>query len=101
MAEEYKVIATVTGLKGHCNKGHKVGDQAEVSIHETGGLCSLLFYEIFPTVMMFQHSLFSQINQCAHNPHQQYFLNPELTVLYLYSSQDHLPLITEKCLLLG
>jgi uncharacterized repeat protein (TIGR04076 family) len=30
----YKVVATVTGVKGKCNVDHKVGESFDISIHE-------------------------------------------------------------------
>ncbi|MBW2596574.1 MAG: TIGR04076 family protein [Deltaproteobacteria bacterium] len=50
----YKVIATVTGLKGSCNAGHKVGDSFEISCYNTGGLCGWLYHDIFPHLSSFQ-----------------------------------------------
>ena len=34
----YKVVATVTGIKGKCNVDHRVGENFEISIHNAGGL---------------------------------------------------------------
>jgi len=50
----YKVIATVTGVKGNCNAGHKVGDTFEISCHNTAGLCGFFYHDIFPTLSTFQ-----------------------------------------------
>ncbi|MFC1871150.1 TIGR04076 family protein [Chloroflexota bacterium] len=55
MSEMYRVTATVTGLKGKCTRGHKVGDTVEVSVHEPGGLCGFLYHDIFPTITMLQY----------------------------------------------
>jgi len=32
----YKVVATVTGIKGKCNVDHRVGESFEISIHNAG-----------------------------------------------------------------
>ncbi len=39
----YKVVATVTGVKDHCNAGHKVGETFEVSCYQSNGLCGFFF----------------------------------------------------------
>jgi len=44
----YKIIATVTGVKGNCNAGHKVGDTFEISCHNPAGLCGFFYHDIFP-----------------------------------------------------
>ena len=50
----YRVIGTIKGVKGHCNAGHKVGDQIELSGHNTGGLCGFFYHDAFPYVIMLQ-----------------------------------------------
>lgn len=58
MAEEKRfgrrVVGTITGLKGSCNAGHKVGDTFELSGHNTAGLCGFLYHDIFPYIIMLQ-----------------------------------------------
>jgi uncharacterized repeat protein (TIGR04076 family) len=49
-----KVIATVTGLKGKCNAGHFVGEQLEISCHNTKGLCGFLYHDMFPKLSVMQ-----------------------------------------------
>lgn len=49
-----KVIATITGLKGSCNAGHKVGESFEVCCHDPGGLCGFFYHDIFPHLSTFQ-----------------------------------------------
>jgi uncharacterized repeat protein (TIGR04076 family) len=53
-----KVKVEVIGLGGKCNAGHKIGDQFEVSCHNTAGMCGFLYHAIFPTlnVMQFEGS---------------------------------------------
>ena len=50
----YRVVGTVTGVKGDCSWGHKVGDKIELSAHNTGGLCGFFYHDIFPTLLMLQ-----------------------------------------------
>ena len=56
MAEQvgYRVVGTVTSLKGTCTAGHKVGDQIELSCHSSGGLCGFFYHDIFPALQMLQ-----------------------------------------------
>lgn len=50
----YRVVGTIKDIKGTCSAGHKVGDQIELSAHDTGGLCGFLYHDIFPYVLMLQ-----------------------------------------------
>lgn len=50
----YKVIGTIKDVKGSCSAGHRVGDQMELSLHKTGGLCGAFYHDIFPYVVMLQ-----------------------------------------------
>ena len=50
----YRVVGTITGLKGSCNAGHKVADRIELSAHDTGGLCGFLYHDVFPYLLMLQ-----------------------------------------------
>jgi uncharacterized repeat protein (TIGR04076 family) len=50
----YKVVATVTDIKGKCNADHRVGESFEISIHNTGGLCGSFYHNIFPGLQTFQ-----------------------------------------------
>ena len=58
MAEDlkigYRVVGTIKRVKGHCNAGHKKGDQIELSGHNTGGLCGFFYHDIFPYIIMLQ-----------------------------------------------
>ena len=49
-----KIVATVIGLKGECNAGHKVGDTFEISCWDCGGLCGWFYHDIFPNLTAFQ-----------------------------------------------
>jgi len=55
MTEEFKITAIVTGLKGGCPKGHKVGDKMELSTHDSGGLCGFLYHDIYPVITLLQY----------------------------------------------
>jgi len=50
----YKVIGIVKEIKGSCSAGHSVGDQIELSMHETGSLCGAFYHGIYPYVVMLQ-----------------------------------------------
>jgi uncharacterized repeat protein (TIGR04076 family) len=50
----YKVVATVTGSKGTCSAGHKVGETFEISCHNPAGLCGWFYHDIFPSLQTFQ-----------------------------------------------
>lgn len=56
MAEQigYRVVGTITGAKGNCSWGHKVGDTFELSGHNTAGLCGFFYHDIFPYLIMLQ-----------------------------------------------
>jgi uncharacterized repeat protein (TIGR04076 family) len=50
----HRIVATIKSVKGTCNWGHKVGDQFEVSAHDTAGMCGFFYHDIFPYIMMLQ-----------------------------------------------
>jgi uncharacterized repeat protein (TIGR04076 family) len=50
----YRVVATVTGVKGKCNAGHQVGDTFEISCHNPAGLCGFFYHDIFPSLSTLQ-----------------------------------------------
>ncbi|MFA6223686.1 MAG: TIGR04076 family protein [Desulfomonilaceae bacterium] len=50
----YRIIGTIKRVKGSCSAGHGVGDQIELSGHDTGGLCGFLYHQIFPYLVMLQ-----------------------------------------------
>ena len=49
-----RVQLTVTAIKGKCYWGHKVGDQCDVSLHQTGGICGVLDHNIFHKINVLQ-----------------------------------------------
>ncbi len=50
----YRVVGTIKDVKGQCNAGHKVGEQIELSGHNTGGLCGFFYHDVFPYIIMLQ-----------------------------------------------
>ncbi len=46
-----KFVVKVTGLKGHCNAGHKIGDQFEVSKYVSSDLCGAAYHSIYPYIV--------------------------------------------------
>ena len=50
----FRVLATITGVKGNCNAGHQEGEAFEISCHNPGGLCGFFYHDIFPALMTFQ-----------------------------------------------
>ncbi len=50
----FRIIGTIKSVKGHCNAGHKKGDEIELSGHNTGGLCGFFYHDIFPYIIMLQ-----------------------------------------------
>jgi len=50
----YKVMGTIIGVKGTCSAGHFVGQEINISCHDSGGLCGFFYHDIFPTLSTFQ-----------------------------------------------
>ena len=50
----YRVVASITGVKGKCNAAHRVGEDFEISCHHPGGLCGFFYHDLFPNLMTFQ-----------------------------------------------
>jgi uncharacterized repeat protein (TIGR04076 family) len=48
------VIGIIRGVKGSCSAGHCIGDEIELSGHDTGGLCGFLYHQAFPYIIMLQ-----------------------------------------------
>jgi uncharacterized repeat protein (TIGR04076 family) len=55
MAESYQVSVKVISQKGHCEAGHKVGDEWLVGDKMPQGMCTFAFASLFPlmTPLMF------------------------------------------------
>ena len=54
MTDWYKVKAKVISQKGHCEAGHKVGDEFIVGDTTPAGICTWAFYTLFPFVSALQ-----------------------------------------------
>jgi len=54
MADWYKVKATVTSQNGHCEAGHKVGDEYLIGDTLPDGMCTWAFYTLFPFISALQ-----------------------------------------------
>ena len=50
----YRVVGTITGVKGKCDAAHQVGENFEISCHNPGGLCGFFYHDLFPNLMTFQ-----------------------------------------------
>lgn len=50
----HKLQGTITGIKGTCGWGHKVGQKLDLSVHNTAGLCGFLYHDIFPNIQLLQ-----------------------------------------------
>jgi uncharacterized repeat protein (TIGR04076 family) len=48
MSEWYKVRAKIVSQQGHCEAGHKVGDEFIIGDTIPAGMCSWAFYSLFP-----------------------------------------------------
>ena len=46
----YKVKAKVVSQKGHCEAGHKLGDEYVIDDSVPTGMCSWAFFALFPFV---------------------------------------------------
>jgi len=50
MAESYQVSVKIISQKGHCEAGHKVGDQWLVAEKTPEGICIFAFASLFPFI---------------------------------------------------
>ena len=50
MAESYQVKAKIISQKGHCEMGHKVGDEWLVGNKTPEGMCIYAFASLFPLI---------------------------------------------------
>ena len=50
----YRLVGTISRVKGECHARHKVGDTIELSGHDSGGLCGFFYHDIFPHIIMLQ-----------------------------------------------
>ena len=49
------VIAKIISQKGHCEAGHKVGDEFVIGQSTPPGMCSWAFYTLFPFAEVLQY----------------------------------------------
>jgi uncharacterized repeat protein (TIGR04076 family) len=49
-----RIWALIRNVKGTCSMGHKVGDEFEISAHNTAGLCGFFYHDLFPYIVMLQ-----------------------------------------------
>ena len=56
MVETYNVIARVVSQKGTCVANHKVGDEFLIGDATPSGMCSWVFYTVFPFVSTLQYN---------------------------------------------
>lgn len=54
MSEWYQVKAKVISQKGHCEAGHKVGDEYVIANNTPAGVCVWAFYTLFPFISPLQ-----------------------------------------------
>lgn len=52
--KSYKIVGTIKDVKGRCNAKHEIGDEIELSGHDSGGLCGFFYHDIFPTIITLQ-----------------------------------------------
>ena len=50
----FRVVGIIKEVKGSCSVGHKAGDELELSMYNTGGLCGAFYHDVFPYVLMLQ-----------------------------------------------
>lgn len=63
-----RLIAKITGIKGYCRAGHRVGEEFDVSLYEEGEwfseerrgrkappMCSHLYHALFPYLTVLQY----------------------------------------------
>jgi uncharacterized repeat protein (TIGR04076 family) len=55
MTESYKVRVKVTSQKGHCEMGHKVGDEWLVGEKTPEGICLYAFASLIPFLTPLMH----------------------------------------------
>ena len=54
MQDWYKIKLTVISQKGHCEAGHKVGDEYIVEETIPAGICTWAFFSLFPFISALQ-----------------------------------------------
>jgi uncharacterized repeat protein (TIGR04076 family) len=51
----YKVMATVTGVKGVCPAGHQLGEHFPIGCFDGGGLCGFFYHSLFGDLQTLQY----------------------------------------------
>ena len=50
-----KVIAKIVSQQGHCDAGHKVGDEYVIDDKTPEGICAWAYYSLFPFASVLQY----------------------------------------------
>lgn len=50
----HKLMVTIKDVKGHCNAGHKPGDNFELDCYNSGGLCGFCYHDNFHIISTMQ-----------------------------------------------
>lgn len=53
----YRLVATVTEVKGRCSAGHTLGESFEISCHNSAGLCGFFYHNIFPNLEIYKKGI--------------------------------------------
>ena len=69
MQPKIRLVARITGIKGFCRAGHRVGEEFDVSLYEGGDwssperkstkappMCCHLYYALFPYITVLQYN---------------------------------------------
>ena len=48
----YRVVGKITGVKKHCDVGHYVGQEIDLSGARVDGVCGYLYHTLFPYLIM-------------------------------------------------
>ena len=48
----FRVVGRITGVKKHCDVGHFVGQEIDLSGARVDGICGYLYHTIFPYLIM-------------------------------------------------
>jgi uncharacterized repeat protein (TIGR04076 family) len=81
----HKLTGKIVKQEGVCHWGHKVGQEFEVNIHNTGGLCGFFYNALYPTISMLQFGA---------NMPKGWFPNPEDTNTMLVVCTDWMNPVT-------
>lgn len=51
----YEIKGKIIGQKGHCNAGHRVGEEFDFSGLKCPAICGSFYHNIFPTIRAMKH----------------------------------------------